>query len=166
MPVLLDVSPEAAGGGMAGALGLLIVFVVKVGTYWHERRVKRDMAAADKPVAPMPPPTAQLPAEWQLRVAKLEGALSKWGEDELRAELRRSQHAAREARADAEAAQQQLIGKTYALEIAIKRAEAAERREQALAKEHAELKRQLASTHSTTLRDGIVTPLRPGPRGD
>ncbi len=118
--VFLDISPEAASGGMVGAVTGLIWLIVGIGKHMLDKQRARDLAAVG-PVAPQPLPTPTvLPPDVLNRMAKLESSLGAWQLDDCRAEVRALQAEARKLSAEHAIAAQRIIELTYKLEVAEK----------------------------------------------
>lgn len=166
---MLDVSPEAAGGGMAATVGGLILFAVKVGTWLVERKRKKDMAEADHPVAPQPPVHALPPSPdaHRVRIAQLEHELDKVGWDisdcrrayrQLEIDMRKVGDDAARTAMSLQATRLELDKTLAALRVVADERDAAEARAQTIAHELVELKREITSGHHGS---AAITPMRP-----
>lgn len=170
--VLLDISPEAAGGGMAGALVGLITLVVAVGKYALERQRKKDMAAVG-PVAPMPHPLPATPMPPEL--AEAIRAMTRWNDEQFRARIRQLEslevllrneiahlrHDLEDSNAENLRLSAAMASMNGTVETLAREREAADVRAQLMAAELADVKREIASGHHGS---AAVTPMRPGPR--
>jgi septal ring factor EnvC (AmiA/AmiB activator) len=117
---VLDVSPEAASGGMVATLAALIGLVVKVATWMVERKRKAAMADVG-PVAPQPIPLpqhhVQLPPELVDRMSRMENAVTAWSLDTCRAEVKSLQAQLRQLETDQSIRAQRIIELSLKLDV-------------------------------------------------